>query len=253
MPRATFRRRLGGDGRGVQAPAARAGCGGAAVDDLAVIADRSRPGNARFLAYVPDSGEPVAAIGDLHAVLNQDAAAWRSAPTAVTVERTVLRWLAEAIGCEGFTGSLADGGSSANLIGLAMAREAKAACGRISTASTAAMAAHELFADLAQADSISLDAHKWPCQPLDCSAMPCRDAGAARRAFADTGEYARPCPATPSRLRVLRRIPRAVPPVPGAQAVATARYHGIGQIPRRDPRRSRTRNCWHDSSRPSPR
>jgi hypothetical protein len=45
------------------------------------------------------------------------------------LERTELRWLAEAIGCEGFTGSLAGGGSSANLIGLAMAREAKAACG----------------------------------------------------------------------------------------------------------------------------
>jgi aromatic-L-amino-acid/L-tryptophan decarboxylase len=79
------------------------------------------------LAYVLGSGEPVAAIGDLHAsVLNQNVTAWRSAPAAVTVERTALRWLAEAIGCEGFTGSLAGGGSSANLMGLAMAREAKA-------------------------------------------------------------------------------------------------------------------------------
>ena len=88
-----------------------------AVDDLAVIADHSRPGNARFLAYVLGSGEPVAAIGDLYAsVLNQSVTAWRSAPAAVTVERTALRSLAEAIGCEGFTGSLAGGGSSANLI-----------------------------------------------------------------------------------------------------------------------------------------
>jgi aromatic-L-amino-acid/L-tryptophan decarboxylase len=103
------------------------GAGGAAVDDLAVIADHSRPGNARSLAYVLGSGEPVAAIGDLYAsVLNQNVTAWRSAPAAVTVERTALRWLAEAIGCEGFTGSLAGGGSSANLMGLAMAREAKA-------------------------------------------------------------------------------------------------------------------------------
>jgi glutamate/tyrosine decarboxylase-like PLP-dependent enzyme len=103
------------------------GAGGAAVDDLAVIADHSRPGNARFLAYVLGSGEPVAAIGDLYAsVLNQNVTARRSAPAAVTVERTALRWLAEAIGCEGFTGSLAGGGSSANLMGLAMAREAKA-------------------------------------------------------------------------------------------------------------------------------
>jgi aromatic-L-amino-acid decarboxylase len=79
------------------------------------------------LAYVLGSGEPVAAVGDLYAsVLNQNVTAWRSAPAAVTVERTALRWLAEAIGCEGFTGSLAGGGSSANLMGLAMAREAKA-------------------------------------------------------------------------------------------------------------------------------
>ena len=73
------------------------------------------------------SGEPVAAIGDLYAsVLNQNVTAWRSAPAAVTVERTVLRWVAEAIGCEGLTGSLVGGGSSANLMGLAMAREARA-------------------------------------------------------------------------------------------------------------------------------
>ena len=58
-------------------------------------------------------------------MLNQNVTAWRSAPAAVTVERTVLRWVAEAIGCEGFTGSLVGGGSSANLMGLAMAREAK--------------------------------------------------------------------------------------------------------------------------------
>src|SRR6266567_3246153 len=95
--------------------------------DLDVIADHSRPGNARFFGYVLGSGEPVAAIGDLYAsVLNQNVTAWRSAPAAVTIERTVLRWLAEAAGCQGFTGSLVGGGSSANLMGLAMAREAKA-------------------------------------------------------------------------------------------------------------------------------
>src|SRR5258707_12592306 len=106
-------------------PLPEQGVGSAAFDDLAVIADHSRPGNARFFAYVLGSGEPVAAIGDLYAsVLNQNVTAWRSAPAAVTVERTVLRWLAEVIGCEGFTGSLAGGGSSANLMGLAMAREA---------------------------------------------------------------------------------------------------------------------------------
>jgi aromatic-L-amino-acid/L-tryptophan decarboxylase len=108
-------------------PLPEQGVGDAAFDDLAVIADHSRPGNARFFAYVLGSGEPVAAIGDLYAsVLNQNVTAWRSGPAAVTVERTVVRWLAEVIGCEGFTGSLVGGGSSANLMGLAMAREAKA-------------------------------------------------------------------------------------------------------------------------------
>jgi aromatic-L-amino-acid/L-tryptophan decarboxylase len=42
------------------------------------------------------------------------------------MERTVVGWLASAIGCAGFTGSLTLGGSSANLMGLCMAREAKA-------------------------------------------------------------------------------------------------------------------------------
>jgi glutamate/tyrosine decarboxylase-like PLP-dependent enzyme len=44
---------------------------------------------------------------------------------AVTIERVVVNWLAEAIGCTRFTGSLTGGGSSANLMGLAMAREAR--------------------------------------------------------------------------------------------------------------------------------
>ena len=270
-------------------PLPEQGVGSAVFDDLAIIADHARPGNARFFGYVLGSGEPVAAIADLYAsVLNQNVTAWRSAPAAVTIERTVLRWLAEAVGCEGFTGSLVGGGSSANLMGLAMARETRApanedgarpcavyastevhmsvpkalavlgvgranlrlipvdegfrmrtdalaaaieqdrcaglpAIAIVATAGTtstgavdplreiagiaqahglwlhvdgsygglAALAAPELFVGLAQADSISLDAHKWLYQPLDCGALLYSDARAARRAFAYTGEYAR--------------------------------------------------------------
>jgi len=75
---------------------------------------------------VQGSAEPVAALGDFVAsVLNQNMTAWRSAPAGVTIERTVVRWLAEAIGCGGFSGTLTGGGSAANLMALAMAREAR--------------------------------------------------------------------------------------------------------------------------------
>jgi aromatic-L-amino-acid/L-tryptophan decarboxylase len=103
------------------------GLGEIAVDELEEVLRRSRAQSGRFFGYVLGSGEPVGAIADLLAsVLNQNVTAWRSAPAAVTIERTVVRWLAEAIGCPAFRGSLTDGGSSANVMGLAMAREAKA-------------------------------------------------------------------------------------------------------------------------------
>jgi glutamate/tyrosine decarboxylase-like PLP-dependent enzyme len=310
-------------------PLPERGEGAAAFDDLAVLADHSRPGNGRFFAYVLGSGEPVAALGDLYAsVLNQNVTAWRSAPAAVTVERTAVRWLAEAAGCAGFTGSLAGGGSSANLMGLAMAREANApanedgarpcavyasaeahmsvpkalavlgvgranlrlipvdeafkmrtdalaaaidadrragvpAIAIVATAGTtstgavdplgeiagiahanglwlhvdgaygglAALAAPELFTGLAEADSVALDAHKWLYQPLDCSALLYRDASAARRAFAYTGDYAKSLSGDPvegfaffeESLELSRRF-RAL------KLWLSLRYHGAGQF-----------------------
>jgi glutamate/tyrosine decarboxylase-like PLP-dependent enzyme len=102
------------------------GIGSNALDDLAAVVDASRPCGPRFFGYVLGSGEPVAAAADLLAsVLNQNVTAWRSAPSATTIERTVVGWLAEAIGCAGFSGSLTGGGSAANLMALAMAREAR--------------------------------------------------------------------------------------------------------------------------------
>ena len=103
------------------------GRGRAVVDLLRDVVAGARAQNGRFLGYVLGSGEPVAATADLLAsVLNQNLTAWRSSPAGVTLEQTVVRWLAEAIGCPGFTGSLTGGGSPANLMGLAMAREARA-------------------------------------------------------------------------------------------------------------------------------
>lgn len=265
------------------------GVGAAVFDELADVAAHARAGTGRFFGYVLGSGEPVAALADLYAsVLNQNVTSWRSAPSAVTIERTVVGWLAKAIGCGEFTGSLTSGGSAGILMGLAMAREAAApanetgarpsvvyasdeihmavpkavallglgrdnlrlipadanfrirldaledaitrdrqagrraiavvaSAGTITTGAIdplrevarvarenglwfhvdgaygapAALAVPEKFGGLELADSISLDAHKWLYQPLDCGVLLFRDAGLARRTFAYTDDYAR--------------------------------------------------------------
>ena len=269
-------------------PAPERGLGAAALDLLGEVAQHSRVGNGRFFGYVMGSGEPVAALGDFFAsVINQNATAWRSGPATAVIERTVIGWLAEALGCTGYSGTLTSGGSLANLMGLAMAREAKApaneaggaagvvyassevhmsvgkaiallglgrhnlrlipadgdlrldpaalqraissdrAAGRtpiavVANAGTivtgavdpmaeivevaraedvwvhadgayggpAAMVEPDLFRGLGDVDSLSLDAHKWLYQPLDCSVLLYRDRDAARRTFSLTDDYA---------------------------------------------------------------
>ena len=269
-------------------PLPERGMGPAALDALAEVARHSRAGNGRFFGYVMGSGEPVAALGDFFAsVINQNATAWRSGPATAVIERTVVGWLADALGCGGFSGTLTSGGSLANLMGLAMARESKAPAneggvsggviyasrevhmslgkavallglgrenlrllptdaalrldlgalrgaishdraaglvplavvasgGTIATGSVdpiaeiveiaraedlwvhvdgaygapAALVEPELFRGLGEVDSLSLDAHKWLYQPLDCSVLLYRDPAAARRAFSQTDDYA---------------------------------------------------------------
>ncbi len=269
-------------------PWAEDGLGREVLQDFKTIADHSRPSSGKFFGYVVGSGEPVGALGDLFAsALNQNVTSWRSAPAAVSVEQAVVGWLAEAVGCIGFQGSLCGGGSSANMMALAMAREAKApanetgtqpSCvvyaseqvhmsipkaiallgigrknlrlipvddnyqmrmdalaaaiaadhkagltpiaivatvGTVNTGSIdplreiaeiarreklwlhvdgafgglAALAVPEKFQGLSSADSLSLDAHKWLYQPLDCGCLLYRDRQVARETFSHSGDY----------------------------------------------------------------
>lgn len=265
------------------------GRGGDVLQDFRLIVDHVRPSGGRFFGYVVGSAEPVGALGELlAAVLNQNVTSWRSAPAAATIELTVVGWLAEAIGCAGFTGSLCGGGSAANLMALAMAREAivpanesgvrggvvyaseqvhmsipkavallglgrsnlrlipvddafrmrpdaleaaiaadraagKTPVAIVATAGTivsgaidplpeltgiarreglwlhvdgaygvlAALAQPSSFHGLEGADSLSLDAHKWLYQPLDCGGLLHRHPDIARRTFAHTDDYVR--------------------------------------------------------------
>jgi aromatic-L-amino-acid/L-tryptophan decarboxylase len=265
------------------------GLGLAAFAALNDVITGVRVNSPRFFGYVFGSGEPVAAAADLiSSVLNQNVTAWRSSPSAVTIEKTVVGWLAQAVGCSGFTGSLTAGGSAANLMGLAMARESRlpanekgarrgtiyaseqvhmsipkavallgigrdylrlipcddrfciradslresiardaaagltpvaiiGSAGTVATGSIdplqelaeiarecgawfhvdgaygalAAIAEPAWFAGIEQADSLSLDPHKWLYQPVDCGCLLYRDAAGARKAFSHSGDYAK--------------------------------------------------------------
>ncbi|RWA60952.1 pyridoxal-dependent decarboxylase [Mesorhizobium sp.] len=268
-------------------PWAEEGRGRDVLHDFKLIAAHARPSTGRFFAYVLGSGEPVGALGELlAAVLNQNVTSWRSAPAATSIEHAVVGWLAQAVGCAGFTGSLCGGGSAANLMSLAMAREAKLpanetgvrggviyaseqvhmsipkavallgigrsdlrlvavddqfrmrpdalqaaiaadrAAGRnpiaiVATVGTivsgaidplpeiadvagreglwlhvdgaygvlAALALPEQLNSLALVDSLSLDAHKWLYQPLDCGCLLHRHPDIARKTFSHSDDY----------------------------------------------------------------
>lgn len=115
-----------------------------AFNQLSDVMKLSRVQNGRFFGYVLGSGEPVAAVADLLAsVLNQNVTAWRSGPAAVVIEKTVVGWLAQAIGCAAFRGHLTGGGSSANLMAMAMAREAIAPANEKGSAGGVAVYASE--------------------------------------------------------------------------------------------------------------
>jgi glutamate/tyrosine decarboxylase-like PLP-dependent enzyme len=93
----------------------------------------------------------------------------------------------------------------------------------------AAFSEPEKFAGMSHADSISLDAHKWLYQPLDCSVLLYRDADIARDTFAYSADYVKTASADPiegfaffeQTIELSRRF-RAL------KLWLSLRYHGLG-------------------------
>jgi aromatic-L-amino-acid/L-tryptophan decarboxylase len=85
-----------------------------------------------YFGLITPSPLPAGILGDLLASgLNQNVGAWSIGPSAVALERRVVRWLCDLAGYEraaaaGTTagGNLTSGGMSANFIGLKLARDA---------------------------------------------------------------------------------------------------------------------------------
>jgi aromatic-L-amino-acid decarboxylase len=83
----------------------------------------------RYFGQFNPTPLPIGVWADaLAAALNQNAGAWRNGPTSAMIEARVMRWLCELVGYgdESF-GTLASGGSEANLIALKCARDAVSA------------------------------------------------------------------------------------------------------------------------------
>ncbi|MEO7971913.1 MAG: pyridoxal-dependent decarboxylase [bacterium] len=79
----------------------------------------------RYFGQFNPTPLPISVWADaLTSVLNQNAGAWRNGPTSAMIEARVLRWLCELVGYgpESF-GTLASGGTEANLIALKCARD----------------------------------------------------------------------------------------------------------------------------------
>jgi aromatic-L-amino-acid decarboxylase len=82
----------------------------------------------RFFGYINAGGNQAAVLGELLAsAVNQICGKWHISPAASEVERRVIRWIAEFIGyAPDAGGCLLSGGSTGNLVGLAVARTEKA-------------------------------------------------------------------------------------------------------------------------------
>ena len=83
----------------------------------------------RYFGQFNPTPLPIGVWADaLSSMLNQNAGAWRNGPTSAMIEARVMRWLCDLLnyGRESF-GTLASGGSEANLIALKCARDGVAA------------------------------------------------------------------------------------------------------------------------------
>jgi aromatic-L-amino-acid decarboxylase len=122
---------------------------------LAELAKHSRAQNGRFFGYVMGSAEPVGVLGDfLTAALNQNVTSWRSGPAATTIERALVERFAYELGCDGFSGSFCGGGSSGNLMGLAMARESKSPANEVGARPASVYASSEVHMSIPKAAAL---------------------------------------------------------------------------------------------------
>jgi glutamate/tyrosine decarboxylase-like PLP-dependent enzyme len=83
----------------------------------------------RYFGQFNPTPLPIGVWADaLSSMLNQNAGAWRNGPTSAMIEARVIRWLCDLLnyGAKSF-GTLASGGSEANLIALKCARDSVAA------------------------------------------------------------------------------------------------------------------------------
>src|SRR5688500_20306532 len=83
----------------------------------------------RYFVQLYPTPLPIGVWADVFtSMLNQNAGAWRNGPTSAMIEARVIRWLCDLLnyGSKGF-GTLASGGSEANLVALTCARDNAAA------------------------------------------------------------------------------------------------------------------------------
>ena len=91
-----------------------------------VIAPGAQPASGRMLAYIPGGGLYHSALADfMAAITNKYAGIFYSGPGAVRMENMLVRWVADLVGYPPSAGgSIASGGSIANLTAIVAARDA---------------------------------------------------------------------------------------------------------------------------------